>query len=130
MKITLKEAVDNFRKQWNWIADETLKRKRQVKEFEYFDEQVSVELSIPYNECYLCQFSGVERLVDQCTKCPVEWSGEIGNCYDKDALDDHASLYGRWEMTTDYIEAANLAREIANLPLKKQYQEEYENAID
>ena len=37
MKLTLKEAVDNFREQWNWIADETLRRKYRVQKHSYFE---------------------------------------------------------------------------------------------
>ena len=65
MTFTLKTAVDNFRKQWDWIADETLQRKRKVAKGEYF---VAHGISnIPLMECYLCEFS------TGCDVCPVKW---------------------------------------------------------
>ena len=131
MTIKLKGAVDNFRKQWNWIADETLRQKRKVTKKEYFAAQGVTWFDIPPCMCYLCAYTKTCRVGDdQCDKCPIEWGGKISNCCHNNFEGDYRSLYARWEYTTDYIAAANLAREIANLPLKEQYQEEYKNAID
>lgn len=134
MKITLKEAVDSFCKQWNWMADETLTRKRKVEKEEYFDTQDIDKRDRPLLCCYLCEYAhGLTKYNPDmvvCSNCPINWGGKIGNCCSKDAKDDNKGLYEKWDKSTDdYIEAATLAREIANLPLKEQYREEYENAI-
>lgn len=128
MNITLKEAVDGFRKQWNWIADETLKQKRRVEKFEYFDEQDIDPHDTPWRDCYLCEFSRSVYIGHQCDKCPIEWGGKIGDCYHKNTRGDYRGLYVRWIKAADYKEAARLAREIANLPLKEKYREEYERS--
>ena len=36
--LTREEAINEHRKMWNWIADETLKQKRKVNENEYFHQ--------------------------------------------------------------------------------------------
>lgn len=33
--MTRKEAIENHRKMWNWIADETVKQQRKVLKSEY-----------------------------------------------------------------------------------------------
>ncbi len=122
MTFTLKTAVDNFRKQWDWIADETLQRKRKVAKSEYF---VAHGISnIPLMECYLCEFS------TGCDVCPVKWGGKLNFCINRNANLDNKGLLAQWKYTKNYKKAARLARKIANLPLKKKYREEYENAID
>ncbi len=128
MKLTLKEAVDNFRKQWNWIADETLQQKRKVEKDEYFDSHRIDAQDRPLNECHLCEFT--RKCMDKCMDCPICWGGKIGTCLNKDAWNDHKGLFVRFIRSNYYIKAANLARKIANLPLKEKYREEYENAID
>lgn len=55
---------------------------------------------------------------------PIDWGGKIGNCYHRDATKDYKGLCAKWEKAEDYIEAAHLAQEMANLPLKEQYQKE------
>ena len=121
--ITLKEAIDNFRKQWNWMADETLIQERKVEKEEYFNAHSINEEDRLRICCYLCEFVGSRP----CIKCPVKWPGEAGNCSDRDTRFDDRGLYEQWAHTIDYEKAARLAREIANLPLIEEYQEEYEN---
>ena len=36
MGLTKSEAIANHRKMWNWIADETMKRKCKVEKWDYF----------------------------------------------------------------------------------------------
>ena len=44
--MTKKEAVENHRKMWRWIAEKTLERKRKVWKYEYFKENKLDRLSI------------------------------------------------------------------------------------
>ncbi len=132
MNITLKDAVDGFRKQWNWMADETLRQKRKVEKEEYFDTQGIDERDRPILCCYLCEYTHSLKKYNPdmvvCNNCPINWGGKIGNCCSKDVRDDDKGLYEEWEKTNDdYEEAARLAREIANLPLKIKYMNDYEN---
>ena len=101
-------AVKNFRKMWNWIADETEKRKVKVLKEDYFKANKITD--IPRNLCYLCEMCNAV-----CSRCAVDW-GE-----DRDILfcDDNYSSYDKWVLATSWEYSARLAREIANLPLKE-----------
>ena len=124
MAITLKDAVDGFRKQWNWMADETLRQKRKVEKDEYFDAHGIDVRDRPFNECYMCEFA------PECVACPICWGGTLDLCNYREPYYRFDGLFGMWNGTRDYQEAARLARKIANLPLKEKYRKEYENAID
>ena len=117
--LTLRETVDNHRVLWNWLTDETLKRKRKVQKKEYFVEHGVEECDFPRNLCYCCEYniSNISK-GQECSSCPIDWKGK---CYYTE------SLYRVWYNETDYIKAAKLAREIANLPLKPKFTEQYEN---
>ena len=110
MKLTKSEAIANHRKMWNWIADETLKRKCKVRKREYFETHGLTD--VPRNVCYCCEYSCDES----CSDCPIEWGGEYGTCESKDNKGDRKGLYTLWYDEYDYIKAAELARQIAELP--------------
>ena len=110
------EAVYNHRKLWNWIAEETEKRKEVVLKAQYFYEN---GLSYIKNDCYCCEYEQ-EFLDDDCNHCPILWvsAGEkYKYCVAK------SSPYMKWtiasEITQDYRECAKYAREIANLPARE-----------
>ena len=109
--MTREEAIENHRKMWNWIADETEKRKKIVFIEEYFIEH---NLNSCFLDCYCCHYTHINRSPN-CETCPVAWGGETGICIDKD------SPYFRFSSTQyyDYKNAAKYAREIANLPERK-----------
>lgn len=103
--MTKKEAVENHRKMWRWIAEKTLERKRKVWKYEYFIEN---KLDPPINYCFCCgytsQFTGDWG---DCVKCPINWD----NTYCMD------SYYLDWSECEDsYRGCAYYADLIANLP--------------
>lgn len=108
--LTREQLILEFRKMWNWIADETEKRQHIVFKDNYFKENGIT--NIPMNHCYLCQLC-----LEQCSNCPVYWGKDCFGydiyCYDDD------SPYELWLDAYDWEEATELAREIANLPLKE-----------
>lgn len=107
----LKEVVDNHKVLWTWLADETLIRKYKVEKYEFFAEHGIYRLEAPICCCYCCEYD-VQNL-NGCASCP--W-GEL-KCFD--------SLFNEWLGEDDYVEAAELARQIANFPLKKKYVKQY-----
>ncbi|MEG1433244.1 hypothetical protein [Eubacterium sp.] len=109
MKLTKSEAVRRHRKMWNWIADETERRKFKVEKCDYFKNFVSKD--IPFFGCYCCEY--LYNLVNcKCLDgCPIDWGNYFGG--QKPCLE---SLYGLWELEYDWKKSANLARKIANLP--------------
>lgn len=112
-----KEAVAAHRKMWNWIADETLKRRCCVHKSEYFNFS-GYKGVIPFSSCFCCQYNKERQGggTVPCIECPIVFnplSKTPINCVSSessfkrwgDALRD-----GRWNL------AAKYAREIAELP--------------
>ena len=54
MKLTKSEAVRLHRKMWNWIADETEKRKEKGVNAEMFDEGITITTPINKNTRTVC----------------------------------------------------------------------------
>lgn len=110
-------VIDNFHKQWEWIYNETLKRKRKVTKEEYFKEH---NKNIPFHECYLCEYIA-NSSAPGCKFYPIKWPGFVNNCCDLIKYNDSLNLYVRWENINDYYKAAKLAKKILNRPIKKRY---------
>ena len=106
--ITKEEAIRNHRLMWNWIADESLRQKRCVDKDEAFKHFGWGE-TLAYNSyCWCCAYAH-----NYCDKCLIEW----GNC-----LKCAGSIYDYWVMFkdyNDYIKAAEVAKQIANLPVRE-----------
>lgn len=122
MALTFEKAVLNHRKMWNWIADETLKRECVVSKEDYFRENKIFNINIPLNLCYCCHYTKRTRF--SCTACPIKWNPS----YENNGIRTYEctypnSPYTLWKEACrfgDYINAAKYAREIANLPKKKE----------
>ena len=111
--MTRAQIIREHRKMWNWIADETLKKKRKVDKDEYFEKYKKKYRNQPRNDCFLCEYNIVMQNSD-CDSCLINWdSAGNRNCMN--------TLYGEWvRINYDcYKYAAEVAREIANLPEKK-----------
>ena len=112
MELTKSEAIANHRKMWNWIADETLKQKCKVKKREYFI--INGITDVPRFVCYCCEYANTG-----CPDCLVKWDGKWGTCMNRDYPNDNKGLYFLWLLEPDYIKAAELAKQIAELPERK-----------
>lgn len=123
MNLTFDETIENHRKMWNWIADETLKRKQFVKKEEYF-----IQNGLHYEEygtnCYCCQYVD-EQLhplsYRNCNLCPIKWTNNEkyrrAECCYEDVL------FKKWIDTYEFNEwedAAKYAKQIANLPARRE----------
>lgn len=105
-----KEAVENYRKMWRWIAEETLSRKTKIHKKDYF-EHFKIA-SIPFRMCYLCDYVNKLNIkFFKCRKCPVNW-GKRKTCYADD------SLYYKWYKTYHYELCAKYAKEMSELEEK------------
>lgn len=118
MSLTKKQAITNHRKMWNWIADETERRKCCVNKWEYFYETGFPEVKIPFANCFCCGYAisqpGEDEDVDYCMFCPVQWN-TTHNSIDEKCL---SGEYGQWSKAFregDYKRATKIARKIANL---------------
>ena len=134
MELTKKQAIEEHRKMWNWIAD-AIKDKEDYLEVvsRYGWDSLIVKLKYHYllnykgqkykdirARCFCCEYAdntsnGVCCGNDICRYCPVIWSGSTGRCCDE---------YGEYEEFTSLYEysdenkekAYKLALKIANLP--------------
>lgn len=113
MKLTREQAIAEHRKMWNWLADETLKRKTAIPKKEYFIANSITH--IPLNQCYCCEYVGIFEIPiggTKCHLCPIDW--KRGNCLN--------SEYGKWEIAysnKNYKLASKCASIIAKLPAKE-----------
>lgn len=124
--MTKQEAIENHRKMWNWIADETLKQGRIVRKREYLDRFYNDEYNTEYiiGDCFCCQYD-YEQSMNQiinvknrnCKYCPINF-GE-GNI-ETSCINGDDSPYRKWLIAFKrqhlIEEAAKYAREIAELP--------------
>lgn len=123
MNLTFDQAIEEHRKMWNWIANETLKRKRVITKKDYLYRYPDLDLE---NECFLCEYVFNNMNCD-CDYCPVTWrnSDDSGKyCCSTDAL------YLKFTIArdnNDHKEAAIIARKIAELPSRPEIKQLEEN---
>lgn len=117
-----KYCIENFRKMWNWIADESLEQKRCVSKYEAilhfgWDENLKCE-------CWCCEYVNKNVNGDptgsHCmSDCPIRFDGHEnirGTCLNSN------SSFTWWRIACDsgnYKLAAMAARRIAELPERK-----------
>lgn len=106
--MTEREAIENHRKMWKWIAIQTLKQKRIVQKEGYLinTEYIGID-----NDCFCCEYT--KRYNDNCVKCPIDWCSVNNHCC------DDGTLYEKWlecSINDDYRESAYLAYKISKLP--------------
>ena len=121
MQLTREEAIANHRKMWNWIADETERRKVPVLKHEYFN---FVGLAHIHNSCFCCEYTRNKAYKVDCSFCPIDFDSKASfyMCERKYFAFDYKGIYALWvdkvseKENFDWQNAAKLAREIANLP--------------
>ena len=106
---------------WGWIADEIKKRKIfhniNILKMNYCIEN---ELSL-INQCFCCEYDYIENDSIDCSKCPLEWGSDVEEfmCLYKDEKDDYKGLYNLFKNAETWQEQEELARKIANLPVRE-----------
>ena len=107
--MTKKEAVENHRKMWRWIAEETLKKEIKVIKSDYlsliYDNQHIYEDIT--NECFCCEYVS-QFIYDVCDRCPITWPG--GCCIGENGL------YEKFTYANSLKQRAKLAHMISELP--------------
>lgn len=112
--LTKEEAVDEHRRMWKWIAEETVEREELVCKEEYLKIYFPDD-DIEFN-CFCCEY-GIQNGFEQCSHCPIDWDSKCSrwqclNYYRSDS----EGLFSLWERECDWEEAAKLAKRIAELP--------------
>ncbi|MGN0464925.1 MAG: hypothetical protein ACI4F9_01080 [Lachnospiraceae bacterium] len=122
-KLTREQAIAEFRKMWNTIADwyeqGSKKYNEDAKEIYIRNNFGNVEIA---NDCILCQYTiekNPESICADCKYCPISFS-KLGICgclsinspYSK--LNDYCNIHEESERDNKHM--ARLARKIASLP--------------
>lgn len=119
--LTIKETQYKHIEMWNWIAEQSEKKKSSVGKTEYFNAIGIKEKPVYY--CWCCEFvNGVQNLIGispnglECKLCPVkDWEEKnSGSLYPPCVR----GLYGTWLKSIngfDYKKASKIAKKIANL---------------
>lgn len=110
MEFTKQQAIEGHRKMWNWIADEIERQKRircipLLKQCYCYENKLTL-----IADCFCCEYN---NNYEKCPKCPLDW-GETSHC-----CSNGESLYHRILWNESWQEQADLARQIANLPERK-----------
>lgn len=110
MKLSFDQAVEEHRKMWRWIAENSHSKSildmKQDYLNKFFDNQ-EVEL-----ECFCCEYD--HNFNDNCSHCPLVWSGEYP-CH----CTESKSPYAKIHRAHSIYEFRELAYEIANLPTRE-----------
>ena len=124
IQLTKQKAIEEHRKMWNWIAEQY--ENGSTEEAYMLKEQYCRDHGyfIISNECFCCEYDNqvANNVCDGCKYCPLLWGTESKTsdffCEYKDT-----GLWTRmWQLTRygstilEHIEAAKIARQIANLP--------------
>ena len=121
--ITKEWTIAEHRKMWWWIAEETLKREKIVYKEEYLEEYFPDEDICC--DCFCCEYDKQKTNSEndmKCKFCPLDWGSDCSTtqCVDKNYLAGEGNLFALWESTLDWKEAAELAKQIAELPERKE----------
>lgn len=136
MNLSREQTIIEHRKMWNWIAEETLKRKVKVTKNDYFLEHPECKAPF-FANCYCCDYA-MEQFrqyksyyykdkkdkVSFCDFCPIKWGSKTKDkCikYTSDIIGVFAKgIFAKYEYTNKYKSAARLAKIIAELPEKEE----------
>lgn len=123
--ITKEEAIALHRQMWNQIAD-MLEAGEKIGFVGTCKQEALDRLGIPRNErpelnCYCCEYNKQNKVDNVCGKCPLNWTGAEHAWEDSCGFDE--APYQQFCIALnreDYDKATKLAREIANLPERKE----------
>ena len=123
MKLTKEEAIRRHRMMWEWIADETLKRKECVDKFDAF-EHFGCDPCPVLSNCWCCEYCREVNTDGGCNHCPIIWPSHMGTmqCMDYYAPFSKNGLFVIWAIYVnrkDWRTAAYYALYISMLPERK-----------
>lgn len=131
MKLTKEEAIRRHRMMWKWIANETLRRRRCVRDWEAFDH-FRWDYYAAFEHEWCCEYAGRAAKADgekiqTCRYCPIRWNiySEHATCVnppDHNVVYPLSGLLAYWSFAVnkeDWRTAAYYALYISMLPEKK-----------
>lgn len=136
MELTRKEAIENFREQYRYIAEQY--RKGRVDCLEILKEEYIRKVGhVVKNNCYLCEYARHERMKKRkenefislmCSYCPINFTDDKEtfniSCCDNYSYYSELQKYIKYTRTfpvyhRDNMYMSELALKIANLPEKE-----------
>lgn len=117
MKLSKVAALMETYKMWDWIARETLKRKRMVSKLDYVYDFPFIYVYndyYPKSICWLCQFTFDMWDHLSCRDCPLYNKWGIKEPEDHRLCTSEHSLYDSWANSWGWLGSYICAREIAD----------------
>jgi hypothetical protein len=124
-KLTKEQAVAEHRKMWNWIADQLENGSTSTVGL-LKEEYCKINKFNLLEDCFCCEYARMQINNSNCKSCPILWGSE-------DNTDRFYCEYGNngemnkglwwiaqiYSFKHKYEEAAKIARQIADLPERK-----------
>lgn len=124
--ITKEQAIQEHRKMWNWIADETEKTRVRHTKLNYILNNTTMHdrlYLIEHASCFCCVYGHNKHMQDchsgsKCDHCPLEWGSDLDRymCTSMYSPNDGKGLYTKWYDAPNIETTVKYARQIANLP--------------
>ena len=125
MWLTKEQAIAKHRKMWNWIADQLENPEAQKSVYDLKEEYCIRNNINILSHCFCCQYDSIEFFNDynvkKCSNCPLKWGTE--NEYEDYYCEQEDGLWitaNNLSKLNRFKEAAEVARQIANLPEKEE----------
>lgn len=135
MKSDFDKLIQRHQEMWNWIANKIEEDKDTNLDIADFGDYKSLYLKSQgyderyvYYDCFMCDYViRKHKIYDgkRCYWCLLKWPSTCTKypCEDAEFEGDDLGLYCRFWRSDDWEEAAQLAKQIANLPVKDEYLE-------
>jgi hypothetical protein len=106
-----KVIIENHKKLWDWIIEETNKRKKKVNKDDYFEKYSQHLKKVPKNKCFLCEYAEKNKRKENyhiCDYCLASYCFCFSN-------DDHDELYELFTKATNWKKSIKLAEKIRDI---------------
>ena len=119
---SLLSTCTNHVKMWLWIADETCRREKKVEKADYF-KAMGIDDKQIKKQCFYCDYADY-----RCRPYNLEWAGclfcPIDDINGKPPCKGLTSPYIQYHLISshNYHRAADLAKQVAELKLKDEYE--------
>ena len=121
MNLTKEQAIEGHRKMWNWIADKIEERKDTCI-IKLLKSRYTIinEIRGLTEKCFCCEYNR-KQWCEDCSKCPLDWGSKTNRlmCTHKNKEKDFKGLYSLCDYAKTWQEQVELARKIANLPVRE-----------
>lgn len=117
-QLTYETAIENHRRMWRWIANETKERRKKVTKLDYAYEINSYVQNLA-SMCWACEYANI----DGCYNCPLKWGEHLTDTclhiYNNTPGQIKDGIFTAWRNENqNWEENAKYAEQIAELPTR------------